>query len=84
MSKEYEDETLEYLIELEDLAEKKAKIYSRLLMDTALAKKMEALSARHAERKSRIEALLFGETAKKKLKANDGGMCEMNKGESKK
>ena len=42
---------LQRLSQLEDLAEKKLKIYSRLLTDTALAKDMETLSARHKKRK---------------------------------
>ena len=42
---------------LEDLAEKKTKIYSRLLTDMDLAKDMETLSARHAERKQALLVL---------------------------
>lgn len=49
------------LSELEDLAEKKTKIYSRLLMDAALAKDMEKLSERHQKRKSSLKTLLSGE-----------------------
>ena len=52
---------LQELLILEDLAEKKAKIYSRLLMDVDKAQEMEGLSARHAARKSQIEKILFGE-----------------------
>ncbi len=62
---EQENEYLERLLALEDLAEKKTKIYSRLLMDVSLAKKMEELSARHADRKASIEKLLYGESQKK-------------------
>ena len=57
---EKEKKSLEELMMLEDLAEKKAKIYSRLLMDVDKAKKMEELSARHAKRKKEIQELLFG------------------------
>ena len=53
------------LIAMEDLAEKKTKIYSRLLTDTSLAKAMEALSARHAERKQTLTALMQGKTKPK-------------------
>ncbi len=63
---EKEKKRLQELLTLEDLAEKKAKIYSRLLMDVAKAQDMEALSARHAERKAEIEKLLFGNEKKAK------------------
>ena len=52
------------LIELEDLAEKKTKIYSRLLTDVALAKEMESLSLRHEKRKERILKLICKEDKK--------------------
>lgn len=55
-----ESEFLKKLSEMEDLAEKKTKIYSRLLMDVALAKNMETLSERHQKRKTAIERLAFG------------------------
>ena len=58
------------LAELEDLAGKKTKIYSRLLTDTALAEEMAALSLRHEERKETLKALITGE--KKTKKANGG------------
>ncbi len=57
MSEKEETELLKTLCALEDLAEKKSAIYSRLLMDTGLAKDMEELSNRHAKRKERIKAL---------------------------
>ena len=66
------------LISLEDLAEKKTKIYSRLLTDVTLAKEMEALSLRHEKRKEKMVQLLCGTNAKKK---NGRGRCETNKGE---
>ena len=55
---------LKKLIELEDLAEKKTKIYSRLLTDVALAKEMESLSLRHENRKERIVKLVCKEDKK--------------------
>ena len=65
---------LEELAGLEDLAEKKTKIYSRLLTDIELATGMEKLSARHAERK---EALLVLAGFKNK-KQKSGGKDEWN------
>ncbi len=61
MDKELKEETkyLENLIAMEDLAEKKTKIYARLLIDSALAGEMEGLSIRHAERKKILEKLLY-------------------------
>ncbi len=61
-----ETEYLEELFALEDLAEKKTKIYGRLLMEQSFAKQMEELSLRHAERKSALEKLLYGEIKKSK------------------
>ena len=51
---------LRALAAMEDLAEKKTKIYSRLLTEENIAKQMETLSARHAERKSVLTALYEG------------------------
>ncbi len=59
------------LAELEDLAEKKTKIYSRLLTDTALADEMAALSLRHEERKETLKALVTGERQAKKGKGGE-------------
>lgn len=71
MQKEYaekrknrENETLERLLKLEDLASKKAGVYANLLTEQALAQDMAELSKRHAERKGAIEKLLYGETSK--------------------
>ena len=61
---EKERKILLSLIQMEDIAEKKAKIYSRLLTETALAQEMEALASRHAERKKRLERLATGKEAK--------------------
>ena len=54
-----EKEIVERLIALEDLAEKKCKIYSRLLTEVSLAQEMENLASRHAERKKLIEKTIF-------------------------
>ena len=59
---EKDNEYLKNLIEIEDLAEKKTKIYSRLLIEPSLAKAMEELSLRHEKRKERIEQLLYGKS----------------------
>ncbi len=75
-----ENEYLKNLIELEDLAEKKTKIYSRLLINAALAGKMESLSARHKQRRESLERLLYG----KLKKQNEGGMYGTNDREGKK
>lgn len=66
-----EAKILQSLISLEDLMEKKTKIYSRLLMDVALAKEMEGLSLRHQSRKTELERLLYG-----KAKNEKGGRKE--------
>ena len=42
---------------MEDLAEKKARICSRLLMDVTLAQEMEGLADRHQQRKASLLAL---------------------------
>ena len=63
--KKEDGDVLCYLAKREDLAEKKAKIYSRLLTEPALAQEMEALAKRHAERKMRLETLATGKEPKK-------------------
>lgn len=52
------------LAQVEDLAEKKTKIYARLLTDVAIAKELETLSLRHQKRKKSLEQLAFGRTGK--------------------
>ncbi len=59
---EKESCVLERLAGLEDLVEKKVKIYSRLLTDAALAEDMETLASRHAKRKTTLECLAQGKT----------------------
>ena len=66
-SLEREKDVLEKLKRLEDLAEKKTKIFSRLLMDAALAQDLESLSARHETRKQAL-CLLLGEKSDKAQK----------------
>lgn len=61
---ERETEYLQNLMEMEDLAEKKTKIYSRLLIEPALATAMEELSLRHEKRKETLAQLLYGKSAK--------------------
>lgn len=77
---ELETELLKTLVEIEDLAEKKTKIYARLLMDVSIAKKMEELSLRHENRKETLYKLLYGECKKGSKNKNGRGMSEM-KGE---
>ena len=63
---EMETERLHALARLEELAEKKTKIHSRLLMDTALAEDMAHLSLRHKQRKETLRALIMGKQEKDK------------------
>ncbi len=53
-----EKSTLERLMVIEDIAEKKAGIYARLLTEPALAKAMEKTASLHAKRKETLESLL--------------------------
>lgn len=48
---------LHYLAKIEDLAEKKSKIYSRLLFNSALAQDMERLAVSHAQGKKSLLTL---------------------------
>lgn len=63
---------LKMLAEMEALAGKKLKIFSRILMDVNLTKELDALSKRHENRRDAIMRLM-GEEPK-----NKGGMYEMN------
>ena len=72
-----DQELLAHLQEMEDLLSKKAKIYSRLLTDVALAKGMEERAKGSDERRERIEKLLHGDKPKK---VKDGGMSATNGG----
>ena len=62
---EREKESLNALLSTLNIAEKKARIYSRLLTDTSLAKSMENLACRHEEQKTTLQALLGDKKAKK-------------------
>lgn len=67
---------LERLASIEDVIEKKAKIYSRLLTDAALAEDMETLANRHAKRKTTLACLAQGKTKqaeKRKAQAGETG-----------
>ena len=70
-----EKEALEKMLQLEDLAEKKSKIYARLLTDVHFAQEMNSLSLRHEKRKEILVKLSRGKSEKKQ---NDGGMSAMN------
>ncbi len=79
---EKESCVLERLAGLEDLVEKKVKIYSRLLMDAALAEDMETLASRHAKRKTTLECLAQGKTKQaEKRKKEAGKDSESEQGE---
>ena len=75
---ERETEVLKRLLDLEDLAEKKTKIYARFLMDVALAKEMEELSLRHQQRKDTLYTLLYGKDKKMAKGKNGIGMVASN------
>lgn len=49
---------LQKTLEIVSLAEKKARIYSRLLTETSLAKAMERLACRHEKQTKELGALL--------------------------
>ena len=72
---------LEHLAGLEDLVEKKVKIYSRLLADAALAEDMETLAARHAKRKTTLECLAQGKTKQAEKRKNQAGKDSEQGGE---
>lgn len=61
---ECESELLSMLSEAEELSVKKARIYSRLLTDAALAEDMEALALRHERRKGRARQACGGKEMK--------------------
>ena len=61
-----EEKCLQELCRMEDLAEKKTKIYSRLLTDVKKAQDMEGLSKTHQKAREDMEKLLYGEPLKKK------------------
>jgi hypothetical protein len=78
-NKEGERQALKSVKRLEEIAGKKAGIYSRLLTDPTLAKTMESLEKRHQNRKETILNLLQEKTEEE---ANARGRYEMKGGES--
>lgn len=52
-----EKNALKRLIEVEDIAGKKAGVYAKLLTEPSLAQAMEKISAEHKERKQALLAL---------------------------
>ncbi len=68
--------------EVEDLAEKKMKIYARLLTDAALAEDMETLAVKHAERKLTLQSLACGKDEKCEKRKKDVDRYEVNAKES--
>ena len=64
---EEEYAVLRQLAAKEDLVEKKVRIFSRLLMDATLAKEMEMLAERHAQRKTALLSL----TGKKQMEGKE-------------
>lgn len=75
---EQEEEILTRLGGVEDLAEKKLKIYSRLLTDAALAEDMQTLAARHAKRKTTLISLASGKSKTCEKRKNEAGRYELN------
>ena len=61
-----EETRLKTLLDMEDLAAKKAGVYSRLLIDAQLSQKMEEVEKRHQARKATLENLLGLKTKKQK------------------
>ncbi|MBE5744723.1 MAG: hypothetical protein E7355_01150 [Clostridiales bacterium] len=61
-----EEDALKSALSVVNIAEKKARIYSRLLTDTSLAKAMEQLACRHEEQKISLQTLLYGDKKNKK------------------
>ena len=76
---ETEKLALERLAGIEDLVEKKAKIYSRLLTDAALAEDMESLANRHAKRKTTLSCLAQGKTKQAEKRKAQAGETEEEK-----
>ena len=64
MTRKDEECALRDLLSMLNIAEKKARIYSRLLTEVSLAKGMEKLACSHEEQKNILQTLL-GEKKKK-------------------
>ena len=76
-----EKQALLRLSEVEDLAEKKVKIYARLLTEPSLAQDMETLAIKHAERKCTLESLACGKDKKCEKRKKDIDRYEVNEQE---
>ncbi len=72
---ERETRGIKAVLSLLNIAEKKARIYSRLLTEVSLAQSMEELACRYEEQKVALQTLLYGK-ADKKNKKNGQGMVE--------
>lgn len=57
-----EKNVLQRLVQIEDIAEKKAGIYARLLTEPTLAQAMEKTAMSHKERKQALSSLLGEES----------------------
>lgn len=66
-----EAEALKRIYKAEDIAEKKMRIYSRLLMDATLAKDMESLAEKSEERKKSLKSLLGKKPDEKKSETGE-------------
>ncbi len=73
-----EKQALTHVSEMEDLAEKKMKIYARLLTDAALAEDLETLATKHAERKLTLKSLACGKDEKCEKRKKDVDRYEVN------
>ena len=78
-----EKQALTRLSQAEDLAEKKMKIYARLLTDAALAEDMETLAVGHAERKTMLKSLACEKNEKHEKRKKDVDRYEVNGQEGK-
>ncbi len=78
--KSEEERGLECALRVLNIAEKKARIYARLLTEVSLAKSMEGLACRYEEQKTQLQTLLYGKSEKKNKqnKQNEQGMDEGN------
>ena len=69
-----EKDSLKKVLSALNIAEKKARIYSRLLTDVSLAKAMEEIACKHEKQKERIQVLLYGQAKKTAKKQKETGM----------
>ena len=71
---EVEKEALKGIVSVLNIAEKKARIYSRLLTEVSLAKAMEELACKHEKQKEELQTLLYGKAKKSTKKQNGDSM----------